>query len=73
MSLIRGYSVPTLQLHDVNTGTCSESIIQKNVQSWCPSWVEDETICAWNVKDEVHFFENNNFNTIANKLHLQKN
>ncbi|XP_011942887.1 PREDICTED: eukaryotic translation initiation factor 2A [Cercocebus atys] len=39
---------------------------------WCPSWSEDETLCARNVNNEVHFFENNNFNTIANKLHLQK-
>ena len=28
--------------------------------------------CAWNVDNEVDFFENISFNTIANKLHLQK-
>ncbi|XP_053455339.1 eukaryotic translation initiation factor 2A isoform X3 [Nycticebus coucang] len=63
---------PNLQLYDVKTGTCLKSFIQKKMQNWCPSWSEDETLCARNVNNEVHFFENNNFNTIANKLHLQK-
>nr|XP_045047964.2 eukaryotic translation initiation factor 2A isoform X4 [Desmodus rotundus] len=64
--------VPNLQLYYVKTGTCLKSFIQKKMQNWCPFWSEDETICARNVNNEVHFFENNNFNTIANKLHLQK-
>ncbi|XP_005546149.1 eukaryotic translation initiation factor 2A isoform X2 [Macaca nemestrina] len=64
--------IPNLQLYDVKTGTCLKSFIQKKTQNWCPSWSEDETLCARNVNNEVHFFENNNFNTIANKLHLQK-
>nr|KAF6477452.1 eukaryotic translation initiation factor 2A [Molossus molossus] len=64
--------VSNLQLYDVKTGTCLKSFIQKKMQNWCPSWSEDEAICARNVNNEVHFFENNNFNTIVNKLHLQK-
>ncbi|KAL2804532.1 eukaryotic translation initiation factor 2A isoform 2 [Daubentonia madagascariensis] len=63
---------PNLQLYDVKTGTCLKSFIQKKMQNWCPSWSEDETLCARNVNNEVHFFENNNFNTIVSKLHLQK-
>ncbi|NXJ80158.1 EIF2A factor, partial [Trogon melanurus] len=63
---------PNLQLHDVKTGKCLKSFIQKKMQNWCPCWSDDESICARNVNNEVHFFENNNFNTIANKLHLQK-
>uniref|UniRef100_A0A8C6QKM6 Eukaryotic translation initiation factor 2A n=1 Tax=Nannospalax galili TaxID=1026970 RepID=A0A8C6QKM6_NANGA len=63
---------PNLQLYDVKTGTCLKSFIQKKMQNWCPSWSDDEIICARIVNNEVHFFENNNFNTIANKLHLQK-
>lgn len=27
----------------------------------CPSWSDDEVICARNVNNEIHFFENNNF------------
>lgn len=27
----------------------------------CPCWADDESICARNVNNEVHFFENNNF------------
>ncbi|XP_068960849.1 eukaryotic translation initiation factor 2A [Petaurus breviceps papuanus] len=64
--------VPNLQLYDVKTGKCLKSFIQKKMQNWCPSWADDESICARNVNNEVHFFENNNFSTIANKLHLQK-
>ncbi|KAM8952430.1 eukaryotic translation initiation factor 2A [Pelodytes ibericus] len=64
--------VPNLQLYDLKTGQCVKSFIQKKMQSWCPCWSEDESICARNVNNEVHFFENNNFETIANKLHLQK-
>uniref|UniRef100_A0A2K5QKY5 Eukaryotic translation initiation factor 2A n=1 Tax=Cebus imitator TaxID=2715852 RepID=A0A2K5QKY5_CEBIM len=64
--------IPNLQLYDVKTGTCLKSFIQKKMQNWCPSWSEDETLCAHYVSNEVHFFENNNFNTITNKLHLQK-
>ncbi|XP_032029729.1 eukaryotic translation initiation factor 2A isoform X3 [Hylobates moloch] len=64
--------IPNLQLYDVKTGTRLKSFIQKKLQNWCPSWSEDETLCARNVNNEVHFFENNNFNTIVSKLHLQK-
>ncbi|XP_064241041.1 eukaryotic translation initiation factor 2A isoform X1 [Passer domesticus] len=64
--------VPNLQLHDLKTGKCLKSFVQKKMQNWCPCWADDESICARNVNNEVHFFENNNFNTIANKLHLQK-
>ncbi|XP_010222387.1 PREDICTED: eukaryotic translation initiation factor 2A [Tinamus guttatus] len=63
---------PNLQLYDLKTGKCLKSFIQKKMQNWCPCWADDESICARNVNNEVHFFENNNFNTIANKLHLQK-
>lgn len=41
------------------------------MQNWHPSWSEDETICARNVNNEVPFFDNNDFNVIANKLNLQ--
>ncbi|XP_066478159.1 eukaryotic translation initiation factor 2A isoform X2 [Tiliqua scincoides] len=64
--------VPNLQVFDVKTGKCLKSFIQKKMQNWCPCWSDDESICARSVNNELHFFENNNFSTIANKLHLQK-
>ncbi|XP_018421385.1 PREDICTED: eukaryotic translation initiation factor 2A [Nanorana parkeri] len=64
--------VPNLQLYDLKNGKCIKSFIQKKMQNWSPCWSEDEKICARNVSNEVHFFEDNNFDTIANKLHLQK-
>ncbi|KAJ6669410.1 hypothetical protein lerEdw1_008219, partial [Lerista edwardsae] len=64
--------VPNLQVFDVKTGKCLKSFIQKKMQNWCPCWSDDESICARSVNNELHFFENNNFSMIANKLHLQK-
>ncbi|KAM3930438.1 eukaryotic translation initiation factor 2A [Leptodactylus fuscus] len=64
--------VPNLQLYDLKTGKCVKSFIQKKMESWSPRWSQDEKICARNVNNEVHFFENNNFDIIVNKLHLQK-
>ncbi|XP_077204805.1 eukaryotic translation initiation factor 2A [Paroedura picta] len=64
--------VPNLQVLDVKMGNCLKSFIQKKTQNWCPCWSDDESICARSVNNELHFFENNDFSTIANKLHLQK-
>ncbi|PIO28250.1 hypothetical protein AB205_0026030, partial [Aquarana catesbeiana] len=64
--------VPNLQLYDLKNGKCVKSFIQKKMQNWSPCWSVDEKICARNVNNEVHFFEDNSFDTIANKLHLQK-
>lgn len=63
---------PNLQLYDLKTGKCLKSFIQKKMQGWHPCWSDDESLCARNVNNEVHFFENNIFDTIANKLLLQK-
>ncbi|MBN3308549.1 eukaryotic translation initiation factor 2A [Amia ocellicauda] len=61
-----------LHLWDVQSGECLKSFYQKKMQGWCPSWSDDESIAVRNVNNELHFFENNKFDTIANKLHLQK-
>uniref|UniRef100_A0A673GC16 Eukaryotic translation initiation factor 2A n=1 Tax=Sinocyclocheilus rhinocerous TaxID=307959 RepID=A0A673GC16_9TELE len=61
-----------LQLWDLQTGACIKAFYQKKVTGWCPSWADDESVTVRNVNNELHFFENNDFETIANKLHLQK-
>ncbi|XP_039613968.1 eukaryotic translation initiation factor 2A [Polypterus senegalus] len=61
-----------LHLWNVQTGACVKSFYQKNRENWCPVWSDDESISVRNVNNELHFFENNQFDTIANKLHLQK-
>ncbi|XP_026227202.1 eukaryotic translation initiation factor 2A [Anabas testudineus] len=61
-----------LQLWDLQSSQLIKALFQKKVDSWCPSWSEDEKICVRSVNNELHFFENNDFNTIANKLHMQK-
>uniref|UniRef100_A0A8C6Y056 Eukaryotic translation initiation factor 2A n=1 Tax=Naja naja TaxID=35670 RepID=A0A8C6Y056_NAJNA len=67
-----GAGEPNLQLFSVKNGKCLKSFIQKKSQNWCPCWSDDESLCARSVNNELHFFENNDFGTIANKLHLQK-
>ncbi|XP_043919686.1 eukaryotic translation initiation factor 2A [Protopterus annectens] len=67
-----GQGEPNLSLWDIKSGECIKSLFQKKMQCWCPSWTEDESICTRNVNNEMHFFENNDFGTIVNKLHLQK-
>ncbi|XP_007257828.3 eukaryotic translation initiation factor 2A [Astyanax mexicanus] len=61
-----------LQLWDLQTGECIKAFYQKKAQGWCPSWADDESIAVRCVNNELHFFENNNFEKITNKLHLQK-
>ncbi|XP_047246530.1 eukaryotic translation initiation factor 2A [Girardinichthys multiradiatus] len=61
-----------LQLWDLPSGRLIKALYQKKAESWCPSWSEDEKICVRSVNNELHFYENNDFNSIANKLHMQK-
>lgn len=61
-----------LQLWDVQSGQLIKALFQKKVDNWCPSWSDDEKICVRSVNNELHFYENNDFNSIANKLHMQK-
>ncbi|XP_072247916.1 eukaryotic translation initiation factor 2A [Leuresthes tenuis] len=63
---------PNLQLWEALSGHLIKALYQKKVDSWCPSWSEDEKICVRSVNNELHFYENNDFNSIANKLHMQK-
>ncbi|XP_076027707.1 eukaryotic translation initiation factor 2A [Genypterus blacodes] len=61
-----------LQLWELPSGRLLKALYQKKFESWCPSWSEDEKIAVRSVNNELQFFENNDFNTIANKLHMQK-
>uniref|UniRef100_A0A8C2WR42 Eukaryotic translation initiation factor 2A n=1 Tax=Cyclopterus lumpus TaxID=8103 RepID=A0A8C2WR42_CYCLU len=61
-----------LQLWDLWSGQLIKALYQKKVDSWCPSWSEDEKLSVRSVNNELHFYENNDFNVIANKLHMQK-
>uniref|UniRef100_A0A3Q1G3P4 Eukaryotic translation initiation factor 2A n=1 Tax=Acanthochromis polyacanthus TaxID=80966 RepID=A0A3Q1G3P4_9TELE len=61
-----------LQLFDLQSGRLLKALYQKKVDSWCPSWSDDEKICVRIVNNELHFYENNDFDSIANKLHVQK-
>ncbi|XP_028321530.1 eukaryotic translation initiation factor 2A isoform X2 [Gouania willdenowi] len=61
-----------LRLWDTRSGQLIRSLFQKKVEEWCPSWSDDEQLAVRIVNNELHFYENNNFDTIANKLHLQK-
>ncbi|MFT7803188.1 eukaryotic translation initiation factor 2A [Arapaima gigas] len=63
---------PNLQLWNLHTGSLLKSFYQKKAEGWCPSWSDDESIAVRSVSNELHFFENNKFDNITTKLHLQK-
>jgi len=63
---------PNLHLWNPKTGEKVKSFFQKKFGSWCPIWTMDETICARMVNNELHFYINNNFSEIGNKILLQK-
>ncbi|GFO11511.1 eukaryotic translation initiation factor 2a [Plakobranchus ocellatus] len=67
-----GAGMPNLHLFDVKTGDIKKSYIQKKQMNWNPEWSGDEGICVRNVNNELQFYESNNFDQVANKLHLQK-
>ncbi|XP_045200143.2 eukaryotic translation initiation factor 2A-like [Mercenaria mercenaria] len=64
--------VPNLHIYNVATGKCVKSLIQKKFSYWAPQFSADEKICCRNVNNELHFFEDRNFDEIKTKLHLQK-
>ncbi|XP_049581970.1 eukaryotic translation initiation factor 2A isoform X2 [Syngnathus scovelli] len=61
-----------LRLWEVPGGGLLKGLFQKKADAWCPSWSQDEKMAVRMVSNELHFFEDNNFNVIANKLHVQK-
>ncbi|CAL1274382.1 unnamed protein product [Larinioides sclopetarius] len=61
-----------LHIWNVKTGTIVKSFIQKRQIGWHPQWSDDEKLCARNVNNEVHFFEDAKFDTIAKKIFIQK-
>lgn len=61
-----------LQLWDLQSGQLLKALYQKKMESWCPSWSEDEKLSVRSVNNELHFYEDNDFNVISNKLHMQK-
>ncbi|XP_074484685.1 eukaryotic translation initiation factor 2A [Sebastes fasciatus] len=61
-----------LQLWELQSGQLIKALYQKKMDSWCPSWSEDEKVSVRSVNNELHFYEDNDFNLIANKLHMQK-
>ncbi|KAK7477133.1 hypothetical protein BaRGS_00031619 [Batillaria attramentaria] len=63
---------PNLILWDSATGAVRKALIQKKQIGWEPQWSADEGICGRNVNNELHFYENNDYESIKNKLHLQK-
>jgi len=63
---------PNLHLWNTSSGALVKSFFQKKMKNWCPIWSQDEKICSRMVNNEVQFYENNNFESIAHKIHLAK-
>ncbi|XP_061683186.1 eukaryotic translation initiation factor 2A isoform X2 [Syngnathoides biaculeatus] len=61
-----------LRLWELPGAGLRKALFQKKAEAWCPSWSQDEKVAVRIVSNELHFFEDNDFNVIANKLHVQK-
>ncbi|XP_076100063.1 eukaryotic translation initiation factor 2A-like [Mytilus galloprovincialis] len=61
-----------LHIYNMQSGKLLKNLIQKKQANWDPVWTNDEGICCRNVNNELHFFENNDFDSIKTKLHMQK-
>jgi len=63
---------PNLHLWDSKSGEKVKSFFQKKFGGWCPLWSLDESICSRMVNNEIQFYKNNDFSSIAHKIHMQK-
>ncbi|XP_047119324.1 eukaryotic translation initiation factor 2A [Schistocerca piceifrons] len=63
---------PNLYIWKSDTGDLIKEFVQKKLSGWEPQWSQDEKICARIVNNDVLFYENANFNAVANKIHIQK-
>eukprot|EP00794_Sanderia_malayensis_P011342 gene11342-12525_t len=57
-----------LEIHSVKDGSVVKGFVQKKQDTWEPQWSDDEKLCARSVSNEVHFYEDGNFSSVAKKL-----
>ncbi|XP_076436058.1 eukaryotic translation initiation factor 2A-like isoform X2 [Babylonia areolata] len=63
---------PNMVIWDVATGMARKTFLHKKQFGWAPEWSADEAVCCRTANSELHFYQNNDFENVANKLHLQK-
>lgn len=63
---------PNAHIWEIESGRCVKSFIMRQNEAWQPQWTDDERVCAIQANSEIHFFENGNYESIANRLHLPK-
>ncbi|XP_067128693.1 eukaryotic translation initiation factor 2A-like [Centruroides vittatus] len=63
---------PNLDIWTVKEEKLLHSFIQKKQSNWKPQWSDNEELCARNVSNEIHFFEDNKFDKITKKMFAQK-
>lgn len=60
-----------LELWDIASGDRVKGFYNKKRENSMLRWSDDEKVCARCVTNEIHFFEDGNFETICHKLRLQ--
>ncbi|KAK7862837.1 hypothetical protein R5R35_000852 [Gryllus longicercus] len=63
---------PNLHIWKAETGELVKDFVHKKQSGWEPQWTSDEKLCARNVNNDVLFYENANFESVVNKIHIQK-
>ncbi|KAK8746284.1 hypothetical protein OTU49_017344 [Cherax quadricarinatus] len=63
---------PNLSVYDVTGKKPLKSFFQPSQVNWKPQWTDDEAIFARNITSEVHFYNANDLQTIAERKIIQK-
>lgn len=61
-----------LNIFDIKTNTKLLSLAVKKMARWEPYWSDDEKVVARHINQELHFFEDSNFERYTHKFFSQK-
>ncbi|KAL0281567.1 UNVERIFIED_CONTAM: hypothetical protein PYX00_002515 [Menopon gallinae] len=63
---------PNLNIWKSETGELVKSFVHKSQMGWEPQWSADEKICARLINNDVHFYEDSNFDAAVHRLNVGK-
>ncbi|KAJ1523460.1 hypothetical protein ONE63_001315 [Megalurothrips usitatus] len=63
---------PNLGIYNAENGELVKDFIHKKQTGWEPQWTQDEKLCGRCVNDELLFYEDAKFDTVAHRVREQK-
>lgn len=61
-----------LEMFDTSSGELIYHAVHRKINGWKPQWFSGGNICAKLFGNSVHFFNGNDFQTVINKIHIDK-